>query len=38
VSWKIALFLRRGNAPSPAVESFLRFTRELAGTWEAPQA
>lgn len=37
VSWKIALFMRRGNAPSPATESFLRFTRELAGTWAAPR-
>lgn len=35
VSWKIALFARRGGSPSPAVESFLNFTLELARTWVA---
>lgn len=35
VSWKIALFVRRGGALSPAVENFLRFTLDLARTWVA---
>ena len=33
VNWKIALFVRRGNSLSPAVESFLQFTLETARTW-----
>ena len=35
VNWKIALFVRRGNALSPAVESFMQHTLELARTWVA---
>lgn len=35
VSWRISMFARRPSALSPAVESFLRFTREFAGTWAA---
>lgn len=33
VRWKIAMFARRGPSLSPAVESFLGFTREFAATW-----
>ena len=35
VNWKIALFVRRGNALSPAVDSFMQHTLELARTWVA---
>jgi DNA-binding transcriptional LysR family regulator len=35
VNWKIALFVRRRDSLSPAVESFLNFTLNLATTWEA---
>lgn len=35
VSWKIALFIRRDVSQSPAVESFVAFTLELARTWSA---
>lgn len=35
VDWQIALFVRRGSALSPAVESFLQHTLELARTWVA---
>lgn len=35
VNWKIALFLRRDSSLSPAVDSFLQFTLELARTWVA---
>ncbi len=35
VSWKIAMFVRRRASLSPAVESFVNFTLNLASTWEA---
>lgn len=35
VSWNMAIFLRRGTSLSPAVESFLQFTLDLARTWVA---
>lgn len=35
VDWKIALFVRRRPTLSPAVESFLDFTLNLASTWVA---
>lgn len=35
VSWKVAMFVRRRTSLSPAVESFVNFTLNLASTWEA---
>jgi DNA-binding transcriptional LysR family regulator len=35
VKWKVAMFARRHPSLSPAVESFLNFTREFTPNWAA---
>jgi DNA-binding transcriptional LysR family regulator len=36
VSWRVAMYSRRGPSPAPAVASFQQFTREFAAAWTAP--
>jgi DNA-binding transcriptional LysR family regulator len=35
VKWRIAMYARRSTSLSPAVESFLNFTRDFAPNWSA---
>ena len=35
VKWKVAMFARQRPSLSPAVESFLNFTREFTPNWAA---